>query len=232
MKTSVLIAACALLGLCQAAVAQVPVPTLTKIRDFFIQELSGIDAGMQPRLIALGTPASKKVLGMSLRVRIFSLASGRDRPEFSGTRGHCHLYISSTYPVQMVDSSLVLMPTSYEWLDASPLENAVRSGRYWMVLESGEERESEFFMLHRDHIAAYFDSGMLLEIRPTAHPAKVEIMKAFRLRRTKLEAVELSVAQRIGSLPCYGFKKLIAESDTHYTETIAACPSIAPDGNG
>lgn len=218
--------------MCQGAVAQILIPTVTKIQDFFVQEANGIDAGTQPRLTAIGSQASQKVLRMPLRVRIFPLSPGKDRPEHSGVRGDCYLFISSTYPVQTSGNSLILMPTSYEWLDASPLEDLVRSGRYWVVLESGEEGRSDFFLLDKKHMEDYFSSGMLLVVRPTAQPAKEQIIKAFRNRRKSLEAVELEVATKIGNLTCYGFKKLITESDTDYGERIATCPANSPGTNG
>jgi hypothetical protein len=232
MKKYLLLASFSLIGMCQVAAAQMLIPTVTRIQDFFVQESNGIDAGVQPKLTALGSQASQKVLKMSLRVRIFPLNPGKVRPEISGVRGNCYLFISSTYPAHTSGNSLILMPTSYEWLDASPLEDLIRSGRYWVVLESGEESRSDFFLLDKNHMEDYFSSGMLLVIKPTAQPAKEQIMKAFKNRRRLTEAIELEVAAKIGNLTCYGFKKLTTESDDDYDETIATCLDIAPDSEG
>lgn len=220
-----------MLGFSQSALAQVDLPTVTKIQDFFTQAVAEIEAGVQPRLVSLGTPASQKLLGQALKVRIFSLSAYGNMPEPSGKRGNCELYISSTYPVRVVGNALELMPTSYEWLDASTLEDTIRSGRYLVVLESAADSKSEFLLLDRKQKEAYFGSGMLLVIKPTAKPAKEQIMEAFRVRRKLLETVELEVGKKIGGMTCYGFKKLVADGDADYVEQISACTATVSEGS-
>nr|WP_315243653.1 hypothetical protein [uncultured Albidiferax sp.] len=232
MKYRTVLGLVALLGYFQPALAQVALPTVTKIQDFFTQAVAEIDAGVQPRLVSLGTPASRKLLAQALKVRIFSLNANKDRPEPSGDeRGNCEVFISSTYPVRVVGNTLELMPTSYAWLGGSSIEKTILSGRYWVVLESATDSKDDLLLLDRNQKEAYFNSGMLLVIKPTAEPAKEQIMEAFRVRRQKLEATELEIRKKIGGMTCYGFKKLVADGDTDHVEEIVACTTTASEGS-
>lgn len=222
----------ALLGFGQPAWAQVPLPTVAKIKDFFTQVVAEVEAGVKPRLVSLGTPASQKVLGQTLKVRVFSLTANRDRPEDSGTRGDCVLFISRTYAVRVDGNSLELMPTTDDWLQASTIENTVSAGRYLVVLESAAESRNDFLLLDRKHQEDYFASGMLLVVKPTKQPAKAQILEAFKARRRALESVELEVARQIGGLTCYGFKRLVAGFEADYNEQLAACTAPLAEREG
>ena len=57
-------------------------------------------------------------------------------------------------------------------------------------------------------------------------------MEAFKARRKSLEAVELEVAQKIGGMTCYGFRKLLASPDGAYIEQVAACKNSTADSHG
>jgi hypothetical protein len=183
-------------------------------------------------LMALGTPGSPLVLGQALKVRIFALGSHGDRPERSGMRGNCDLFVSATYPVRGDGNSLELMPTDYQWLAASTVENTISSGRYLLVLVSAADSKDDFLLLDRKHQDDYFGSGMVLVVKPTGHPAKEQIMEAFKARRRSLESVELEVAQKIGGMTCYGFKKLTAGADGGYLEQVATCAAIKTPNDG
>jgi len=212
-----------LIGFGFSANAQSDLPTVANIPDFFSQSIFEIKAGAQPILVSRGTPASEKMLQHDLKIRIFSLGSSNTMPSHSAIHEECELYISSTYPVKVVGQTLELMHTSHNWLGASPIEDKVLSGRYWVVLESANESKGDLLLLNKKDKLKYFASGMLLVVNPTGDPAKDQIMEAFKVRRKLLEAIELEIASKIDKLTCFGFKKITAQSGNNYSEEILTC---------
>lgn len=220
--------ACALifvLGTSGAALAQTPLHTVPRVQDFFSPIATEVDAGTQPRLTLRPTDAANKLLGEPLKVRVFALAAGQDRPSRSGSRGNCDVFVSSTYPVRAVGKTLELMPTSENWLDASTLENLVRSGRFLVVLESASDSHGDFLLLDRDHQNAYFSSGFVLSVKPTAQTPREQILAAFKARRKALEAVELEVVQKLAGLTCFGFKRLVLSQPEELMHLVHTCHS-------
>jgi len=112
------------------------------------------------------------------------------------------------------------------------MENTVKSGRYWIVLESATDSKNDVLLLHKDHKADYFSSGVLLVVNPTGQITKEQIMNSFKARRMSLEKVELEAIENISGITCYGFKRLVMDAASEYSEQVSDCADQADKSDG
>lgn len=215
-----------------ASFAQTALPTVTNIADFFIPIGSEVEEGTQPKLVSKGSVESKKLLGANLKVRVFTLNPGESLPVAITSHGNCELFFTVTFPVSGAGNSLTLMKTNANWLSVSTIENTVKEGRYWVVLESANDTPDKILLLHKEHRVQYFSSGFLLVVKPRTTVSNEQIVNAFKARRKSLEAAELEASENIGALTCYGFKRLFVGIFHRGEEQSFYCATEVTPANG
>lgn len=211
------------------AQAVAPRPTVTRAADVFENTPDRVVAGSRLVLKTRGTQVAQRIVRSGLQVRVFSLSDEQSRPVPVSTVADCDVYVSVVLRMDGSSGAQAVIATlDHSWLNLSDSQSSILPGRYYFVFEQAGPA-AEQFRLKRTDTKDYFDTGFLLVVDKSDSISLNSVRASYFERRAKLGQVRLEIDEKSPVVPCYTYRRLVAEYESKVE--LAQAPLELCDGN-